>query len=105
MIIIMPMVPFTLDSFISQMSADDIKDLIGRLYEPNKKIVHLKMPKFSVRSSFSLTNVLLKVNNDIFFNYLSTNNFFKYVFSLELSNCLLSIPNYHILPQTMNKLK
>lgn len=61
MLIIVPSDRYSLDAFIRQMSSRDLVDIIDQLDSSYKKLVHLNMPKFSIQSSFSLVNVLLKL--------------------------------------------
>lgn len=61
MVLILPEIRHTLDNLIRQFTTADIMNIIGQLEDPYKRLVYLKMPKFSIQSSFSLTNVLLKV--------------------------------------------
>lgn len=61
MIVILPAKRNSLEAFIRQMSSKDIKDIMDQLSYGYRRLVHLKMPKFEVQSSFSLVNVLLKV--------------------------------------------
>ncbi|KAJ6631755.1 Serpin I2 [Pseudolycoriella hygida] len=61
MVLILPEVRHSLDYLIRQLTTTDIMNIIGQLEEPYKRLVHLKIPKFSIQSSFSLTNVLLKM--------------------------------------------
>lgn len=66
MVLILPEVRHTLDSLIRQLTSADMANIIGQLEDPYKRLVYLKMPKFSIQSSFSLTNVLLKVSTKSF---------------------------------------
>lgn len=66
MILILPEVRHGLDNLIRQFTTSDIANIIGQLEEPYKRFVSLKIPRFSVQSSFSLTSVLLKVNRNEF---------------------------------------
>lgn len=61
MVIILPVQRFYLDEFIRSMRTNDFSDIFKQLSSPFKKLVHLSLPKFSISSSFSLVNVLLKV--------------------------------------------
>lgn len=62
MVIIIPSQRHYLDEFIRSMRTNDFNDILKQLNNSYKKLVHLSMPKFSISSSFSLVNVLLKVN-------------------------------------------
>lgn len=62
MVLILPQQRHYLDEFIRTMRTDDFDDILNQLNNPYKKLVHLSLPKFNVASSFSLVNVLLKVN-------------------------------------------
>lgn len=44
------------------MTSDDVLNLMGHLDEPYKRLVTLTLPKFNLRSSFSIVNTLLKVS-------------------------------------------
>lgn len=61
MVLILPEIRHTLDNLIRQLTSEDIANIVAQLEDPYKRLVILKMPKFSIQSSFSLTNVLLKV--------------------------------------------
>lgn len=61
MILIIPTQRHYLDEFIRSMQATEFADIMKQLTSPYKKLVHLSMPKFTVASSFSVVNVLLKV--------------------------------------------
>lgn len=61
MIVILPAKRHSLEAFIRHMSSKDVKDIMEQLSFGYRRLVHLKMPKFEVQSSFSLVNVLLKV--------------------------------------------
>lgn len=62
MVIIVPTQRHYLDEFIRSMRANDFSNILKQLSNGYKKLVHLSMPKFTVTSSFSVVNVLLKVN-------------------------------------------
>lgn len=62
MVILIPNEKYHLDEFIRSMRPVDFSDIVKQLYGSYKKLVHLSMPKFTVQSSFSLVNPLLKVN-------------------------------------------
>lgn len=62
MIIIVPQQRHYLDEFIRSMRAADFNDILKQLSSSYKKLVHLSMPKFSVSSSFSVLNSILKVS-------------------------------------------
>lgn len=62
MVVILPLQRHHLDSFIQSMRPSDFSDILKQLDSSFKKRVHLSLPKFSVQSTFSMVNVLLKVN-------------------------------------------
>lgn len=61
MVIVIPNQKYRLDEFIRSMHATDFSDIVKQLSGSYKKLVHLSMPKFTIQSSFSLVNPLLKV--------------------------------------------
>lgn len=61
MVLIVPTQRHFLDEFIRSMRTSDFAEVMKQLTSPYKKLVHLSMPKFTVSSSFSVVNVLLKV--------------------------------------------
>lgn len=61
MVLILPVQRHYLDDFIRSMSSNEFADVIKQLASPYKKLVHLSLPKFTISSSFSMVNVLLKV--------------------------------------------
>lgn len=61
MVLIVPTQRHYLDEFIRSMQANEFAEIMKQLTSPYKKLVHLSMPKFTVSSSFSVVNVLLKV--------------------------------------------
>lgn len=61
MVLIVPTQRHYLDEFIRSMRTNDFSDIIKQLSSTYKKLVHISMPKFTVTSSFSVVNVLLKV--------------------------------------------
>lgn len=61
MVLIVPTQRHYLDEFIRSMRPNDFSDILKQLSNGYKKLVHLSMPKFTVTSSFSVVNVLLKV--------------------------------------------
>lgn len=61
MVLILPVQRHYLDDFIRSMRTNEFADVIKQLSSPYKKLVHLSMPKFTISSSFSMVNVLLKV--------------------------------------------
>lgn len=61
MVLILPTQRHYLDEFIRSMRSNDFDDVMKQLSSPFKKLVHLSMPKFTISSSFSVVNVLLKV--------------------------------------------
>lgn len=61
MILLMPTQRFGLDSLMRQMSTSDVTGIMDQLSYGYRRLVHLKMPKLSIQSSFSLVNVLLKM--------------------------------------------
>lgn len=63
MVVILPFQRHYLDEFIRSMRTSDFNDILKQLTSSYKKSVHLSMPKFSIESSFSVVNVLLKVKN------------------------------------------
>lgn len=72
MVLIMPTRKHYLDEFIRSMRTSDFGDILKQLTSSYKKLVHLSMPKFTISSSFSVVNVLLKViytmeNSNYFF--------------------------------------
>lgn len=69
MVIIIPTQRHYLDEFIRSMRNNDFSDILKQLSSPYKKLVHLSMPKFTIQSSFSIVNVLLKVNSLLFYYF------------------------------------
>lgn len=63
MVIIIPQQRHYLDEFIRSMRNNDFQDILKQLSSSYKKLVHLSMPKFTVSSSFSVLNAILKVTN------------------------------------------
>lgn len=63
MIIILPTQRHQLDTILRSMQASDFSAILNNMDTAYKKLVHLSLPKFSIRSTFSLVNVLLKVNS------------------------------------------
>lgn len=63
MVIITPQQRHYLDEFIRSMRVTDFQDVLKQLTNSYKKLVHLSMPKFSVQSSFSVLNSILKVRS------------------------------------------
>lgn len=61
MVLILPVQRHYLDDFIRSMRTNELADVIKQLQSPYKKLVHLSLPKFTISSSFSMVNVLLKV--------------------------------------------
>lgn len=61
MIVILPVQRHYLDEFIRYMRTSDFNAILSQLDNSYKKLVHLSLPKFSIRSTFSLVNVLVKV--------------------------------------------
>lgn len=61
MVIVVPEQRHYLDEFIRSMRNNDFQDILRQLSSSYKKLVHLSMPKFSVSSSFSVLNSILKV--------------------------------------------
>lgn len=61
MVLITPVQRHYLDDFIKSMTTDEFADVVKQLASPYKKLVNLSMPKFTIASSFSMVNVLLKV--------------------------------------------
>lgn len=61
MVIVIPQQRHYLDEFIRSMRNIDFQDILKQLSSSYKKLVHLSMPKFSVSSSFSVLNSILKV--------------------------------------------
>lgn len=61
MVIVIPQQRHYLDEFIRSMHNNDFQNIIKQLSTSYKKLVHLSMPKFSVSSSFSVLNSILKV--------------------------------------------
>lgn len=62
MVLITPVQRHYLDDFIHSMRTNEFADVIKQLSSPYKKLVHLSVPKFTIPSSFSVVNALLKVN-------------------------------------------
>lgn len=62
MIIVLPIQRHYLDTILRTMNANDFSAIFTKLDNSYKKLVHLSLPKFTIRSTFSLVNVLLKVN-------------------------------------------
>lgn len=61
MVVILPLQKHHLDVFIHSMRSSDFIEILKQLDSSYKKLVHLSLPKFSVQSTFSLVNTLLKV--------------------------------------------
>lgn len=68
MVIIIPKVKHSLDQLIRSMDPDDLISIINELDNDNKADVILQLPKFSVKSSFSLKTILLKVTQYFYCN-------------------------------------
>ncbi|XP_037036325.1 plasminogen activator inhibitor 1-like isoform X1 [Bradysia coprophila] len=99
MVLILPEIRHTLDHLIRQLTSADIANIIGQLEEPYKRLVYLKMPKFSIQSSFSLTNVLLKMGLVNLFTTQSqlpylTNNHEPVAVSDVLQHTVLNVDEY-----------
>lgn len=62
MVIILPQQRHYLDEFIRSMRTSDFNDILNQLSSSYRSLVHLSMPKFSVSSSFSILNAILKVS-------------------------------------------
>lgn len=62
MIIVLPEQRHQLDALIYAMQPHDFQEIFGELNHSYKKLVNLALPKFTVQSTFSLVNVLLKVS-------------------------------------------
>lgn len=61
LVLIMPTVRHRLDELVQHLSHEDFADLMRKLDEPYKRLVSLKMPKFTARTSYSLVLALEKV--------------------------------------------
>lgn len=61
MLLVMPLERWGLENLMRSMSFDDFEDLTNNVGSYRKKNVHLKLPKFSIKSSFSLVNTLIKL--------------------------------------------
>lgn len=61
MILVLPIKKFGLGELIRTMSLDDFETLTDSIDGYSKKNVHLRLPKFAIKSTFSLKNTLVKV--------------------------------------------
>lgn len=62
MVVLLPQQRHQLDAVLKTMTTSDFSGILNGLDESYKKLVHLSMPKFTIRSTFSLVNVLLNVS-------------------------------------------
>lgn len=99
MVLILPEMRHSLDNLIRQFTTTDLTNIIAQLEDPYKRLVYLKMPKFSIQSSFSVTNVLLKMGLVNLFTIQSqlpylTNNHEPVTVSDILQHTVLNVDEY-----------